>query len=139
MKNLLKKLSFWKKETPIRVEPPKKEPKKEPKYEWRTKTEEVEEDSIDVKVTLVFKDNFFGNVSHTFKACYGYFHRFRYRGVISGDNSYYDWYERNKNVNIISLDGQPYLLSDIKEIIKEEIPVKVKYEKETVYQVEVKE
>ncbi len=143
MKNLLKKLCFWKKEKVLSFDIETPIPQPEPKFKLEIREEEVEEDSVDVKITIKFNVDSFGvkyqeDISHTFKAFYGFLHHYRYQAVISGENSYYDWYERNKNVNIISLDGQPYLLSTIKEIIKEEIPVKVKYTHKTEILLKVK-
>jgi hypothetical protein len=134
VKNLLKKLCFWQTELASIVG-------KSPKITRKsvTKTIEKEEDSFDVKVTLIFHTRIINGeepkVEHTFKAFktayaygYGYY-------VESGDNAYYNWLERNENVNIITVDGVPYLISNIKEIKKETIPVKLKYT-ETVTELE---
>ena len=103
-----------------------------PKTKLVKKLVEREQNSINVKVTLFLHSLYVGEnpkVEYTFKANYGW-STWIGRRVYSGNEAYYDWFEKNKNVNIISLGGIPYLISNIKEITKEEIPVVVKYQEE---------
>jgi hypothetical protein len=81
---------------------------------WVTKIQQVEADSIDVLVVLFFNSG--SNVSHIFKSYYGY-NSYGY-SVISGVDQYNEWLENNKDCNIISLNGTPYLLKNINDIAK---------------------